>query len=451
MCSSPFAPIHPVCSRGRRSGVSPVLAFFVAVLLALGSGCAASMKRRDLESVARDWSYTIRAGQVLPVYPPSEDVRPGDLFLVQMPIDQQKDVFRDLGFLPLDNLLARVEPTGYATFYGDSSGLGSSTSPLPDAFTRSAGKGWSRAPTAGFPSYTFSVGRDSRGSVAISLTGVPVGMSLLNSSAADGSVTIADVRTYGVDTSSLFNDVTRWALDPRNREMLKHYGPSESKKLGLFSRTRYNHLRIVSRVYVTRRVIVSLRDTSARSGRVDSGLPDTADLFEAAAGGSPDGVKRYEQSLRAVNGALDKALAADRSAPGGTLQVIAASPRSVTMDETLLTPLVIGYLGFDMKIFENGELGPPVPTHAILTGNADTPDLIFQPNDPSVMCINRWLSVSDRDERRARIQRLETWWAERQLPDPDRAPTRIATNHYAVARTIFIAETPIDCAAMPIQ
>ena len=104
-----------------------------------------------------------------------------------------------------------------------------------------------------------------------------------------GSVTIADVRTYGIDTSSLFNDVTRWALDPRNREMLKHYGPSASKKLGVFSGTQYNHLRIVSRVYVTRRVIVSLRDTSARSGRVDSGLPDTADLFEAAAGGSPAG------------------------------------------------------------------------------------------------------------------------------------------------------------------
>lgn len=433
-----FAPSHPVRSHVPSAAVAPALVFVLSWLLVLGSGCAASMKRRDLESVARDWSLTIRAGQVLPVYPPNEDVQPGDLFLVQMPVEQQKDVFRELGFLPLDNLLARIEPSGYATFYAGAS--------APDA-----GKGFSQAPTAAFPSYTFSVGSDSRGSVAISLTGVPVGMSLLNASAADGSVTIADVRTWGIDTSSLFNDVTRWALEPRNREMLKHYGPSTSKKFGLFSQTQYNHLRIVSRVYVTRRVIVSLRDTSERSGRIDSGLPDTTDLFEAAAGGSPAGVKQYEQAIGAVNGALGRALAADRRAPGGTVQVIAASPRSVTLDETLLTPLAIGYLAFDMKIFENGELGPPVPTHAILTGHGDTPDLIFQPNDPSVMCINRWLSVSDRTERQARVQGLVQWWEERQLPDPDLAPTRIATNHYAVARAIFIAESSIDCAAMPIH
>ena len=79
---------------------------------------------------------------------------------------------------------------------------------------------------------------------------------VVDSSSADGSITISDVRTYGVDTASLFTDVTRWALDPRNRELLKHYGPSERKK-GFSSKTEYNHLRIVSRVYVTRRVIVS--------------------------------------------------------------------------------------------------------------------------------------------------------------------------------------------------
>ncbi len=416
-----------------------------ASLVAMAPGCASTQKRRDLESVARDWNDTIRASQVMPVYPPSEDLQPGDLFVVQMPIEQQQKLYEDLGFLPFGNPLARIAPTGYARFYADSFRLGASPEPLPEAFGRSAGKGWGSAPMAAFSSYSFSVGSDSRDAVAIPVSGVPVGMSLLGSTSADGSITITDVRTYGVDTASLFTDVTRWALEPRNRELLKHYGPSDPETKGLFAKRQYNHLRIVSRVYVTRRVILSLRDTTARNGRVETGMPDSVELFDGASSKDADASKQYERALEAVNRALASALASDQLAPGGTLKVLAASPRSIALDETLLKPLVIAYLGFDMKIFENGELGPPVPTQAVLTGSGDAPDLIFQPGDPSVMCVNRWLSVSDRTERQSRSRRLEQWWAEKDLPDPDQAGTRIATNHYEIARKIFLAEAAIDC------
>lgn len=443
----PFDSVVPGLAGARASRAS-LCGFLVTALVTVAPGCASTRQQRDLEAVARDWSYTIRASQVMPVYPPSEDVQPGDLFVVQMPLDQQEEVYDELGFLPLGNLLARIAPTGYANFYADSFRIGADPEPLPEAFGRSDGKGWSRAPMAAFPSYAFSVGSDTRDAVAIPVSAVPVGMTLLDSGSADGSITISDVRTYGVDTASLFADVTRWALEPRNRELLKHYGPGGSKKSGLFAtKTQYNHLRIVSRVYVTRRVIVSLRDTGARSGRIDTGLPDGPGLSGASSNQDADARKRYEQALAAVNSALDAALVREKLAPGGTVEVLASSSRSVAMDETLLKPLVIAYLGFDMKIFENGELGPPVPTQAILTGHADAPDLIFQPGDPTVMCINRWLSVSDRDERQSRSKKLVEWWADKDLPDPDQAPTRIATNHYEVARKIFIAEAPIDCSA----
>jgi hypothetical protein len=42
-----------------------------------------------MEDVARDWSVVIRASQVVPVYPLTEDVQPGDIFLAQTPIDKQ--------------------------------------------------------------------------------------------------------------------------------------------------------------------------------------------------------------------------------------------------------------------------------------------------------------------------------------------------------------------------
>ena len=51
--------------------------------------------------------------------------------------------------------------------------------------------------------------------VAIPVSGVPVGLSLMNSGAADGSITITDVRTYGVDTVSLFEEALAWAEESK--------------------------------------------------------------------------------------------------------------------------------------------------------------------------------------------------------------------------------------------
>jgi len=57
---------------------------------------------------------------------------------------------------------------------------------------------------------------------------------------------------------------------------------------------------------------------------------------------------------------------ASAATPGGTLKVAAASSRSVSMNETFPRPLVIGYVGFGLPIFENGEPGSLIPTQAAL-------------------------------------------------------------------------------------
>jgi len=56
--------------------------------------------------------------------------------------------------------------------------------------------------------------------------------------------------------------------------------------------------------------------------------------------------------------------------PGGSLRIAAASARSIALDETFVPPLIIGYLGFDCEIQDNGELGPPIPTHSHLDGTS---------------------------------------------------------------------------------
>ena len=85
------------------------VAWTVAALAVMLAGCSTQrMGAQQLERVAKDWSLGIRASQVIPVYPLTEDLQPGDVFLVQTPVERQVDVYLDRGFLPLENLVARL-------------------------------------------------------------------------------------------------------------------------------------------------------------------------------------------------------------------------------------------------------------------------------------------------------------------------------------------------------
>ena len=44
-------------------------------------------------------------------------MQPGDVFLVQTPIDKQHEIYTKRGFLPFDNHLGRINPDGYKPFY----------------------------------------------------------------------------------------------------------------------------------------------------------------------------------------------------------------------------------------------------------------------------------------------------------------------------------------------
>ena len=76
------------------------------MLLYVLAGCAAP--RVFEESVARaakDWCMTIRGSQVIPVYPLSEDVIPGDVFLVRSQIQHEQQEYKEKGFLRCRNTL----------------------------------------------------------------------------------------------------------------------------------------------------------------------------------------------------------------------------------------------------------------------------------------------------------------------------------------------------------
>jgi hypothetical protein len=168
----------------------------------------------------------------------------------------------------------------------------------------------------------------------------------MNSGKASGTVTIADAFTYGLDNVRLTALVQAWAND--KRPFLKNYSPREG---------RSHFLRIVSRVYVTGQVSVTLNNDEALSSEVRGGADRPVELLGIKKGATGE---NYSDAIKAIN------LVAD-NLPGGKIKVASASSRSITLSETFPRPLVIGYIGFDMQILEGGRLGPPISTLAQLT------------------------------------------------------------------------------------
>ena len=339
------------------------LILIVAAAAVFCNGCAEGLRNKQLEKVAKDWSLVIRASQVIPVYPLTEDVQPGDVLLVNTPIEEQVAIYKDKGFLPLDQLLVRLyskdlikahsTSESFVNFYNDRYETAQINPKFGDLFfppaqwqnaTGNNSHQWRVAPGAAFPTYQFSVQKGAGVNLAIPIQGVPFSLGLMNTGRASGTVTIADANTFGLDNVKLWRLVTTWAAN--HRDLLIPYGPTAD---------RQQYLRVVSRVYVTGRVGVTINNAEETGGQAGAGADRPVDLLSSSEG------DKCTEMLNAVNVSADNLL-------GAKVKVVAASSRSVTLSETFERPLVIGYIGFDMPILKNGQLGAPISTLTQLTG-----------------------------------------------------------------------------------
>jgi len=337
-----------------------------ALLVLLLSGCASQMARTQLEDVAKDWCETIRASQIIAVYPLTEDLQPGDVFLVQLPVERQQEAYKRKGFLPLDHHICRINPTGYVQFYERSIEVGDEGKPLPRYWLApdEESPNWSKAPSAKFPTYSFSVRSGGGFNLALPVQGVPIGLSLMGGDAGEGTITIADSHTYGVEARSLYDQVRKWA--GQNRSFLSRLAPEGN---------RQNYLRVITRVYLTSQLNVSLKSSGQMAAGVSAGAPRPVDLIVPRAGADQEEtLKAYEKNINTLNKIIEGALAKAGDIgkdllPGGTLKVASASAGSISLIESFRRPLVVGYLGFDVAIGPGGMLGPPFPTYAVLEEN----------------------------------------------------------------------------------
>jgi hypothetical protein len=319
-------------------------------------GCASGP-----EDVAKDWCNTIRAEQVIPVYPLTEDLMPGDVFLVQRSIANQQDDYKAKGFLPLDDHQHRFDNIQYSEMYFDgywkdpygavpharpatrSDAAVIATQPSEEYLTQIT------APRAAFPSYTFTLTRGGGMGVAVPVDGIPIGFNYLAADKATGSVTLLDAHTYAADSYDLYSKLEQWADQPDVAQNLK--------QAAAVSQDKQIYLRVVTRVYLVGGVAVSLTRAS------NSGAQLTGGNAPAAQSITPDETDVLQKLSAASN--LGKV--------GGQVNYTQASTLGVSMNETFDFPLVIGYLGFDVAVDSRGNLGPRIPTFDVLEHQATPP------------------------------------------------------------------------------
>lgn len=331
----------------RQRRVATIGAFVILILFV---SCTATLRNKQLEKVAKDWALVIRASQVIPIYPLSEDLQPGDVLLVSTPIEEQVALYKEKGFLPLDQHLKRLYPKDFKEFYNSRYGITGDTIP-PAQWQKQNADGehsWKEAPRAAFPTYQFSVRTGSGLNLAIPIQGVPFALGLMNSGSASGTVTIADAYTFGLDNFSMEDLVRKWGK--KHRRLLKSYEPRNGK---------YHFLRVVSRVYVTGRVSVTLNNDEATGVDVAAGADRPVKLIGVEQGST---VQNYNKVIATIN-----ELAAQQL-PGAKVKIATASSRSVTLSEEFQRPLVIGYIGFDLPILKGGRMGAAISTLSQLTG-----------------------------------------------------------------------------------
>ncbi len=335
-----------------------MLSVCAVAILAL-SGCATTAP--PLEKVAKDWCQTIRASQIMCAYPLTEDLRPGDVFLVQTSLAEEQKLYRAKGFLPLSDHRKRLLPvnTAYKGFYEDSYWKDEFGAGIPNARPKRPDPGAIdgknvqltevNAPRAVFPSYTFAVQNRSGLALAVPIQAIPVGLNFMQADNATGSLFIGDARSYGLDSLQLYEMLRTWLDDNPDAKAAIHGTVRQSD-------APYVLLRLVTRVYMTGGMTVSLTRAATKGGEVAAGKAPQQSLVNTTNGSIDQNVAN---TLTTLEGKINTQVLD----VGGRVKFLSASNSAVTLAESFDRMLVVGYLAVDVPFFKSGCLGYPLPTY----------------------------------------------------------------------------------------
>lgn len=427
------------------------LGAILAVTVLLMQGCETTKTvREQAEEVAKDWNFTIRAAGVIPVYPMSADLRPGDVFLSRTPVNAEADLWEERGYIPIEAHLLRL-PVDYDDFYGSQAGTELEGLEKAKLYGRN-NPAWvdtilepDAPPIVGFPSYSFRASFETGLAGAVPIQGVPVALSFLNVKDASANLSISDASSYGIDVAQLHKTLVDWAGD--NADLLNSYVPIDPD-------AEPAYLRVVYRIYRAKQFDIGMYNVSGTGitssigakkevptatlqrksqppaegdGDDDQGAGDQeADNQSAITTEHRTFRADYDELLKSLsNNANDEPSQrpdvgdlAEAQLPGASVQFTSAAERSVSFKQTFTTPIVVGYHAFDVEIRYGGKVGAPMSTLERIDGS--TPVLVNFDWDPdkTSKIITDWLNEKDERGNTANLDEMTRWLKQYMKPVP---------------------------------
>lgn len=369
-------------------------------LVSLAAGCA-SLAPGD---VAEKWSATMRELQIVPVFPPREDVYIGDIYF--LPSDTAEGV-RTIesrnapsdhhGFLPIPVLVGRLnlgqtlhDQYARTTTFGDTDSTNldpSGTFSLQPSRANSFSAGPTDRPRiVGFPEFMSATFSQGDLSALVPIEALKVSVAAGFTSAKNVTVRIPVAESYSLPLSAILAGMldangnlksvsgASGVFTPAHVTLLTD-ASSDSVAVG----DTVGFLRVVNEVYLARVVDVSITGTGSfgASGRAEPLLPlpagapdaDTDDAVVTPAPDAPVAPLNRDASTASVNAApvdlanrlnnqLDEQISG--LSPGVSTRFVTASASSIGLRTVYERPVAVGYRGVLLRLAKNADGGVSV-------------------------------------------------------------------------------------------
>lgn len=336
-------------------------------------------------AAAREWSLSLRELQIVPVFPPREDVYVGDVYAIDQDeiklFEKRYGAYKD-GFLPIYVLAAHVPlQQGTSDFYAkrpsfprsdlagtDPSHAAQPTNEPDNVYTSGD---VSRLRIVGFPEFMSATITQGDIAAFIPTEAVNIGAAAGFTHSQQVKISVPVAESYAYPSAQAFAAAEQYLKDSGINKVLG------VDPLVVPDGAILGHLRLITEVYYTRVIDVSFFNSQSRGARIDAKIntppgigspesppppapaPSTPSSGPTspppADGAPPDAASTASSLVNDLNNQLDAAMASQ--VPGGKVRFVSAGAYGVAMRRTFERPVAIGYRGLLIAVQRTGKDG----------------------------------------------------------------------------------------------
>lgn len=352
------------------------LSLFVGMLTLAIAGCTTTPKGY----VAREWSQSLRELNIVPVFPPREDVYVGDIYLDPAPPDKEVKT----GPLPIGQIVGRLTLTNELNAFYSTRASFPPTQPettnfmanytnnpfalLPQAADTNrdifAGGDIHRLRMVGFPSFMSATFSQGDLSAVIPVEGINIGLAGSSSRSRTATISIPVAESYGLPSSEVLDAAVKGGK-------LSGAGKSFSGTNIFYCtgtksiNSNHVYLRLITEVFYTRAIDVSIgQKTTSGIGvsakpMVSAGtVTQVVSTLSSNTNGSTSTTRTETGSTVERAAELNRQLTESlgQTTPGGSVKFVSAGDYGVGMRRTYERPIAIGYRALLLKIDQDGSV-----------------------------------------------------------------------------------------------